>query len=113
MHLTVTEQEGISVVNVAGKLDIGACGEFKSRMRCIADDGTGNILLDMSGITEIDSSGIGVLVALLNSVRAGGGDLRLAGGFDRKVDEAFKLCGLDRVFIHYENVKVGIQQFDR
>ncbi len=112
MHLTVIEQEGVSTVNVVGKLDIENGGTFKKRIRDVIGGGAKKILLDISGITDVDSSGIGVLVALLNTARAGDGDLRLAGKFKQKVEDAFKLCGLDRVFIHYENVKDGIQQFN-
>jgi anti-sigma B factor antagonist len=112
MHITTTEQDGVTVINVVGKLNLGTYSALKKRTRSIVDDGAKKILLDVSGISEMDSTGIGVIVALLNTVRAKGGDLRLAGRFVPEVEEAFNLCGLARVFVQYPHVKDGIASFD-
>jgi anti-sigma B factor antagonist len=112
MHITTLEQDGVTVVNVVGKLDIATYSALKKKIRDLIEDGSKKILLDVSGIQSVDSTGIGVIVALLNTVRAKGGDLRLAGSFVQEVEEAFYLCGLARVFVQYPNVKDGITHFD-
>ncbi|MFA6451126.1 MAG: STAS domain-containing protein [bacterium] len=112
MHITTIEQDGVTVINVVGKLNVETYSALKKRLRNIVEEGAKRILLDVSGITEMDSTGIGVMVALLNTVREKGGDLRLAGRFAPQVEEAFNLCGLARVFVQYPNVKDGISNFD-
>ena len=111
MHITIIEQDGVTVVNVVGKLNISTYSALKKKVRELIEDGKRKILLDVSGIQGVDSIGIGVLVLLLNTLRAKGGDLRLAGSFVPEVEEAFNLCGLARVFVHYHDVKNGIQNF--
>ena len=112
MHISITEQEGVTVINVVGKLNVATYSALKKRIRDTVDDGANKILLDVSGIQEVDSTGLGLFVTLLNTVREKGGDLRLAGRFATQVEEAFNLCGLSRVFVQYANVKDGITNFD-
>ncbi len=112
MHLTTLKQDDVTVINVVGKLDVQTYSALKKKVRDLVDDGARKILLDVSGIQNMDSTGIGTLVALLNTVRDKDGDLRLAGRFEPDVEEAFNLCGLARVFVQYPNVKDGVKNFD-
>jgi anti-anti-sigma factor len=113
MHLTTLTQNGVTVINIVGKLNVNTHQAFKKKVReMVCEDGVRRILVDVSGIKQMDSTGLGALVALLNTARARGGDLRLAGTFVQEVEEAFSLCGLNRVFTVYPNVKDGIQNFE-
>lgn len=111
MNLTTHTSGGVVVVNVFGTLDINSHLALKKKIRECVDEGTRKILLDMSGIQSIDSTGIGTLVALLNTARSHNGDVRLAGSFDPCVEEIFRLCGLHRVFTVYEDIDSGITGF--
>jgi anti-sigma B factor antagonist len=113
MHITTLSQNGVTVVNFVGDLDIHSHLALKKRVREIVGESNGlKVLVDVSGIRRVDSTGLGTLVALLNTARAAGGDLRLAGTFTSEVGEAFNLCGLARVFAIYPSVKDGIQNFE-
>ena len=113
MHLTSLEQNGVTVINVAGELNIETHTLLKKRVRdLVLNDHVRKVIIDMSGIRQIDSTGIGTLVALLNTIRANGGDLRLAGTLAPQVEESINLCGLNRVFTRYPNVKQAIDNFD-
>lgn len=112
MYITTQEQDGVVVINVVGKLNIESHLALKTKFReLVCEDGCRKILIDVSGIKEVDSTGLGVLVSLLNTVRERQGDLRLAGVFAPEVDEAFELCGLSRVLHRYPNVQTGIRNF--
>ena len=54
------------------------------------------IVLDMSRITYLDSSAIGVLIATLGKVRNSGGQIRLAGVIPR-IATIFKMTGVDKL----------------
>ena len=114
MHITTSDKDGITVVNVVGVLNIETEGAFKKRIRRLIEDGRSKILLDVSGIQSVDSSGIGVLVSLLNTARASGGNLKFACSFVPEVEEAFNLCGLlsSGVFKQFPDVNNGIQNFN-
>jgi len=111
MYITTQEQDGVIVINIFGSLDMQSHQAFKTKVRELLDEGYRKFLVDVAGIQEMDSTGIGVMVSLLNSVRRRGGDLRLAGSFAPDVHIRFKLCGLEKVFINYSDVKTGIQNF--
>jgi anti-sigma B factor antagonist len=50
---------------------------LRQRIHDLLDAGRVNIVLDLAGVTSIDSSGVGMMVAKLNTVRDHGGDIRL------------------------------------
>ena len=50
---------------------------LRKRIHELIDAGRTRIVLDLAGVTSIDSSGFGMMVAKLNTVRAHGGDIRL------------------------------------
>jgi anti-sigma B factor antagonist len=50
---------------------------YGRKIRELVDRGRVKIVLDLGGVTYIDSSGVGMLVGKLKSVRENGGDVRL------------------------------------
>jgi anti-sigma B factor antagonist len=60
------------------------------------------LILDLSAVSVMDSSGLGALVSVLKGL-GGKGDLRVV-GLSRGVRELFRLTRMDRVFRIYENV---------
>jgi anti-sigma B factor antagonist len=50
---------------------------FGRRIRELIDQGRVKIVVDLGGVTYIDSSGVGMMVAKLRNVREHGGDMRL------------------------------------
>ena len=52
--------------------------------------------LDMSGVNEIDSSGVDLLTHLIHSVKKKNGTIRIIGA-NAQVREVFEICGLDKL----------------
>ncbi|HOO55287.1 MAG TPA: STAS domain-containing protein [bacterium] len=112
MHLTTLEQDGVIVINLVGNLNIHSHTVLKKKVReLVLEEGATKILVDVTGIKQVDSTGLGTFVSLLNTIRENDGDLRFAGNFMEEVKQAFDLCGLSSVFIRYPNVKNGIKNF--
>jgi anti-sigma B factor antagonist len=78
--LTIVERqvEDVVVLVLTGQmlLDDGDL-LFGRRIRDLIDRGQVKILVDLGGVTYIDSSGVGMLVGKLQTVREKGGDIRL------------------------------------
>ncbi len=72
-----------AVLDIAGRVTIGHDAKMRDAIEGALDGGAKNILLNMKGVSKIDSSGIGELVAAHNRVTAGGGRLLLAALSDR------------------------------
>jgi anti-anti-sigma factor len=60
-------------------------------------------IFDMSGITHIDSTGIGRCIACLNKVMQAGGTLHIAAAA-KQVRDGFHVTRLDRIFRFFDDV---------
>jgi len=72
----VADADGAVTLRAAGNLDIYTIARLRERM-ARHDPGTGRVVLDMSGVTLIDSSGLGTLLSFANRARRGGACLGL------------------------------------
>ena len=73
------QQSNTVVVDIAGKVTIGYDAKMRDAIAEARESGAQNILLNMKGVTKLDSSGIGELVAAHTSLESGGGRLLLVG----------------------------------
>ena len=77
MGWNITEQGNALKVEVDGRLVAAVAPELRDEVLSKMSDGT-NVLFDLSGMVHIDSSGLGVLVQILQKAKAGGGKVVLA-----------------------------------
>ena len=78
LRITERQIDDVTVLVLAGQmlLDDGDLA-FGRTIRDLIDRGHVKIVADLSGLTYMDSSGVGMLVGKLKSVREKGGDIRL------------------------------------
>lgn len=95
--------DGVEIIKLEGKITIGA-GDTQLRevISNALNSGHSKILLDMSGVTTIDSSGIGELVGSYTTVTNRGGKLKLL-HLPAKLNELLHVTQLITVFEVYEN----------
>jgi len=77
MGWNITKQDKFLKVDVDGRLVAAVAPELREELLSQMEDGT-NVLFDLSGMVHIDSSGLGVLVQILQKAKAGGGKVVLA-----------------------------------
>ena len=77
MGWNITKQDKLLRVDVDGRLVAAVAPELREEILSQMEDGT-NVLFDLSGMVHIDSSGLGVLVQILQKAKAGGGKVVLA-----------------------------------
>ena len=77
MGWNITKQDKLLKVDVDGRLVAAVAPELREEILSQMEDGT-NVLFDLSGMVHIDSSGLGVLVQILQKAKAGGGKVILA-----------------------------------
>lgn len=109
MQLVCKDRGGLRVINVMeDRIDAAVAIQFKDRMRELTDDGPPHVVLDLSRVNFLDSSGLGAVVAAMKQVNAGR-RLELA-GLTPTVQKVFRLTRMDTVFtIHpsAETVEAG------
>ena len=77
MDIDVTQSGAVTVVMPRGDLDLAAADQVKRTLTELVDTGQSQLLMDLGGVSYIDSSGMGALVAAMKHARSRGGDLRL------------------------------------
>ncbi len=92
---TVTDSARIVTVN-ANRIDAAIAIQFKEDMRTETEGGLDRVILDLSSVNFIDSSGLGAIVAAMKQMGQGR-NLDLA-GLTPTVDKVFRLTRMDTVF---------------
>jgi anti-sigma B factor antagonist len=99
MELAVEKIEGenVAIVQVAAPtMDASNAAQFKSSLAPLCVDGS-KIILDLSAVKFVDSSGLGAMLSCLRKLNAIGGDLKLC-GMNKPIRALFELVRMHRVF---------------
>ena len=91
-----TAPSGAVVVCPTGRLNMAVAPAFRTQLRTLVASGSARVVVDLSGIESIDSSGLGALISGLKAARLVGGDLRIAAP-PAQVKAVLELTNLDRV----------------
>ena len=108
MTATFRRQDGLLIARAVGStLDVGTAGPFKQALIAALGESGLSIIVDLSEVAEIDSSGIGALVAVLKGARRFGGSARLCGARPH-VREVLELTMLHRVLPLHESLEEAL-----
>ena len=95
---------GIVVIVVAGKVMLGAESQkIETLTKDLLTKGHRKLVFDMSGITRIDSTGIGRFISAHNHVMRAGGKMHMAAA-NGPVREGFRVTRLETVFRFFGSV---------
>ena len=92
--------DGVLVVTVRGEIDVASAPRLRQELSSVASARTAFCIVDLSAVTFVDSTALGVLVEATQSCRTAGGDLRLV-VTDPHIAKVFAITGLDDVFSVY------------
>jgi len=92
MSVEVREERGVQIASLSGEIDLEEAPAVRAALLACAEKG-GEVIVDLSAVTYIDSSGIASLVETLQKTQETGGGLRLAAVSDqaRRVLDLAKL----------------------
>jgi anti-sigma B factor antagonist len=112
MQIKEKFEENTLVIELGGELMGGtATDEFRDVIdRAIASENV-NVIIDMANVSWMNSSGLGMLISALTSLRSSGGDLILANLTDR-LRRPIQITKLDTVLKEYGTVKAALKHFD-
>ncbi|MCW2812030.1 MAG: hypothetical protein JWP61_2488 [Friedmanniella sp.] len=105
MELTRTSPAGepVAVIGCQGRLNMLAAPALRSFIEETLGEGHEKIVVELSGTSFIDSSGLAALIGGLKAARQSGGDLRIAAPSDQ-VRSVLRLTNLDRVLLPHAQV---------
>lgn len=96
-------------VAVSGELDLHSASQVQTRLADLLDAGARSIVVDLMGVSFMDSAGLGVLLAASKALRMAGGELVLAAD-DRRILRVLEITGLERS-IHVERTLVEAVEY--
>lgn len=84
------------VLRPDARLNLAVAPDLREQLRGLVQGGYSRIVVDLSGVESIDSSGLGALVSGLKAARQAGGDLRITAPGPQVV-AVLELTNLDKV----------------
>jgi len=85
------------VVSVSGELDIATAGRLAEELERTAERNARRVIVDLVGLTFIDSVALGVLTEEARRLRVAGGTCIVVSQ-DPRILRVFEITGLDRIF---------------
>jgi len=111
MNIKEKMENDIAVLTMKGDL----LGEpdttnIREKIHSLVSDDVKKVVIDLSGVNYMNSSGLGSLISALTTMRNAGGELRLA-RVGEKVQNLFIITQLVKVFDTYETVDRALASF--
>lgn len=94
--------------NVIGGPDAVALNE---KLHELIDSGKKNVVVDLFNVKFMNSSGLGMLIGALTTMRNAGGDLRIAKATD-KIESLLIITKLITVFQHFRSLDEAVKSFE-
>jgi anti-sigma B factor antagonist len=107
MEIHTSTLGSAAVLRLEGRLNMVSASQLRSAIDGTVKDGTKHVVVDLSGTSFIDSSGLGALIAGLKRARQAGGDLRIAAP-GSQVRTVLTLTNLDRVLRPHERLEDAV-----
>lgn len=112
MNYNVDERYSAVVIALKGNVMGGPDGaKLHETLHELKENGKNNVVVDLSKVKFMNSSGLGMLIGGLTTMRNAGGDLRLANVADR-IQSLLVITKLITVFKHYESVDKAVTSYE-
>jgi anti-sigma B factor antagonist len=108
--VTIRHAGPISLIDVAGRLTSFEIGALRDSISRLLKQSRKNIVLNLSRLQYLDSSGIGELARVYVSVVKEGGQMKVV-GLSPKVEEILKITQLYQVFPEFPSEEAALQSF--
>ena len=113
-ELEVNERQAgdVTILDMTGSVRMGeGAVSLRNSIRGLNDEGKKKILLNLAGVKNIDSSGIGELIDNYTTIRREGGQLKLLNLTD-KIQNLLVITKLLTVFDSYDNEAEALSSFE-
>jgi anti-sigma B factor antagonist len=101
----------VTVVDAAGRITLGeGASTFRDAIRDMVAKGNKKLLINLSEVSYIDSSGIGEMVSGFTTVTNSGGQLKLV-GLSKRVKDLLQITKLYTVFEAFDDETEAVRSF--
>ena len=112
LQISIRESGDVTILDLKGRSTIGA-GEselLESHLKKLIANGARKLLLNLADLTQVDSSGLSVIVGTCVSLRRQGGDLRVLRP-SGLVLEVFRILRLQEIILSFDDEAQALASF--
>ncbi len=111
MKLSDHEKDGVSILEPKGKIMGGPDATLlhEKLHECI-DQGKKKVIINLAGVDWMNSTGLGILISGLTTLKNNGGELKLANVTD-KIQSLLTITKLVTVFEAYDSTEEALKSF--
>jgi anti-sigma B factor antagonist len=112
LKIETRQDDGVTILSCHGRIVFGeeAAALRENLKRVLAS--TRQVVLNLAGVTYIDSGGLGILVGVYSSARASGAEIKLS-GLGQRLRDVLQITKLVTVFEVYDTETEAIATFHR
>lgn len=111
MKFMIDKKDDIVIVSLKSSLEGGPdTYQIRDDLKAKLGQGERSFILDMKDAGFVNSTGIGIVVSMLSSVKSAGGNLKVCGVSDR-ARRAFVTTGVLQLFDVYDDLETAIKSF--
>lgn len=111
MKFKSRESKGVTIIELTGNVMGGPdATSLNDQLHKLIDDKKNKVVVDLDEVKFINSSGLGMLIGGLTTLRNNGGELKLARA-SKKIEELLKMTKLSTVFDVHKSVNEAVAAF--
>jgi anti-sigma B factor antagonist len=112
LKIETRQDHGVTIVSCQGRIVFGEeAAALRENLKRVLSSSR-QIVLNLAGVTYIDSGGLGILVGVYSSARAGGAEIKLT-GLGQRLRDVLQITKLVTVFEAYDSEQEAIATFHR
>jgi len=100
-------RDGLGLVELTGEVDLYTAPRFKEDVVALIDEGVTELIVDLSAVTFIDSTALGVLISGVKRLHDSDGRLLVVAG-SKPVVRILSITGLDRVLSVFDTREAAV-----
>jgi anti-sigma B factor antagonist len=113
MQIAERSAGSVKVLDLSGPITLSKGDDqlFKDKVNSLVHQGHKNILVNMAGVTAVDSAGLGELVAAYTTVTKAGGSLKLV-NLTKRLHDLLSITKLLTVFDAFDTEQDALRNFN-
>lgn len=110
MDVKITTEENFTFVSIDGSLDTNTSKAAHDQLNKLVDEGKIRLLIDLTNLDYIASSGLRILLATSKKLKPIKGEMRIC-GLNETVNEVFEISGFTMIFKVFKNADEAKEGF--
>jgi anti-sigma B factor antagonist len=110
LDIRETEREGVTILSLKGRLTVGEASSVREKVSEVLAKGCNKVILDLSEVDYIDSTGLGSMVICYTTIKKASGALKLVNLNKRNI-ELLLLTKLHTIFEVFSDERDAVNSF--